>query len=185
MEFTIPWQNWDNQDIQFGLTQINTRIEDGFFIPIYFSNNNVRCQAFHLLSPVLEIHNFSANSNGSFIILKIQNVSEFKEKLCDFEKRIIKHTYKNHAHFWNKDTLSKVTHKSTLTKLNDEFSGLKVQIPDSGLFSCFDTKRKHWYASNETGIQNRKMKILLRTSGIWIDQNSFGVEWKLIGSFVV
>lgn len=183
MEFCIPWQRLNVQDIQFGLSQTNTRIENGLFIPIYYSDKNVKCQAVHLLSPPLQISGIDSTKNGTFLVIKLPGSTEFANKILEFELRNLAHATKNQNIWWtNKSNLS---YKTAITKLQSGDLEWRVQIPDSGIYSCFDTVRKSWYASNESGLAKRNCKILARTSGLWVDQQAFGMEWKLIGAFAV
>jgi len=185
MEFSLPWQNWEIEDIQYGLFQTNTRIENGLFVPIYYTDKTVKCQALHVLSPVLTIVDTKSNVDGTFIILKIPKDNEFAEKLKQFDQRNIDQATHNQNMWWAKNAPKPLSYKTALKTLINGDLEWQVQIPDSGIFSCFDTQRKAWYASNESGTAKRKWKILVRTSGLWVDQSSFGMEWKLIGAFVV
>ena len=183
MEFCIPWQGWNIPDIQYGLSQTNTRIENGLFVPIYYADKNVKCQAVHILSPAFQITGIDSTKNGTFLVVKIPINCNFREKLLDFDTRNLNHATKNQNTWWfNKTNLS---YKTALTKLATGEVEWRIQIPDSGIYSCYDTVRKSWYASNESGLTKRKCRILARTSGLWIDQQAFGMEWKLIGAFVV
>lgn len=181
MEFSIPWQNWNIEDIQYGASQVNTRIENGLFVPIYFADKNVRCQAFHLLSPELIIHEIETTHEGMYAVIRIPKMSEFANKLRAFDERNLQQAAGFQTAWFTKPAVS---YKSALKNIDKEVEW-RLQIPDSGIFSCYDTVRKSWYASNETGLVKRKWKILARTSGLWINQSSFGMEWKLIGAFVL
>jgi hypothetical protein len=183
MEFCIPWQNWDTDDIKYGLSQANTRIENGLFVPIYFADKNVKCQAFHLLSPELTFQNIETTNEGMFIVLKIPETSEFIKKLRMFDDKNLELATNNQNEWWPNNP-GEISYKTAMTKVKEE-TEWRLQIPDSGIFSCYDTQRKSWYASNESGLNKRKWKILARTSGLWINNNSFGMDWKLIGAFVV
>jgi len=183
MEFCIPWQRLNVPDIQYGLSQINTRIENGLFVPIYYSDKNVKCQALHLLSPALQVIGTDPTKNGTFLVLKVPGSIEFAQKLLEFELRNLNHATKNQNMWWaNKSNLS---YKTAITKLPAGDLEWRIQIPDSGIYSCFDTTRKSWYASNESGLAKRSCRVLARTSGLWIDNQAFGMEWKLIGAFAV
>lgn len=184
MEFSIPWQNWNIEDVQYGLSQVNTRIESGLFVPIYFSDKNVKCQALHILSPELSIQGIEATNDGMYIIVKIPKESEFGVKLKDFDERNLQQADSFKSIWWTNPTIL-ISYKTALKKMENGDVEWRLQIPDSGIFSCYDTQRKSWYASNESGFLKRKWKILARTSGLWINQNSFGMEWKLIGAFVI
>jgi len=186
MEFGIPWQNWNINDIQYGLSQSNTRIEDGLFVPIYFSDKYVKCQAFHLLSPELTIHEMETANDGIFLHFKIPKDSEFSRKMREFDQRNLHEAEDFKEGWWPKNRITNpISYKTALKTLQNGDLEWRLQIPDSGIFSCYDTQRKSWYASNESGLMKRKWKILARTSGLWINHNSFGMDWKLIGAFVV
>jgi len=183
MEFCIPWQRWNIPDIQYGLSQTNTRIENGLFVPIYYSDKNVKCQAVHLLAPAFTVQGIDATKNGTFLVIKVPAKAEFASKLLDFETRNLNLATKNQHAWWpNKTSLS---YKTALTTLQNGDLEWRIQIPDSGIYSCFDSVRKSWYASNESGLARRECRVLARTSGLWIDHSAFGMEWKLIGAFIV
>jgi len=184
MEFSIPWQNWNIEDIQYGLAQVNTRIENGLFVPIYYSDKNVKCQAFHLLTPELEIQEIESTKEGIFIIIKIPKSNEFCNKLRTFDEHNLQVASLNQATWWSNSS-SQISYKTALRSLPTGETEWRLQIPDSGIFSCYDTQRRSWYASNEAGLAKRKWKILARTSGLWITESSFGMDWKLIGAFVI
>jgi hypothetical protein len=184
MEFSIPWQNWNIEDIQYGLSQTNTRIDNGLFVPIYFADKNVKCQAFHLLSPELTIQDTESTNEGIYIIIKIPKDSEFCKKLREFDDRNLHEASKNQSGWWANSS-KQISYKTALKNLPSGETEWRLQIPDSGIFSCYDTQRKSWYASNESGLAKRNWKILARTSGLWINQTSFGMDWKLIGAFVI
>ena len=184
MEFCIPWQRLNVPDIQYGLSQTNTRIDNGLFIPIYYSDKNVKCQALHLLSPALQVLGIDSTKNGTFLIVSVSGLTEFAKRLLDFELRNLAHATKNQKIWWHQDK-SNLSYKTAITKLANGDLEWRIQIPDSGIYSCFDTNRKSWYASNESGLAKRQMKVLARTSGLWVDQTAFGMEWKLIGAFVI
>lgn len=181
MEFGIPWQRWNIEDIQYGNSQSNTRIENGFFVPLYFADKHVKCQAFHLLSPELTIQEIETTRDGVYIILKIPKTTEFGKKLKEFDERNLQKA----GEWFTKaeDSSSRISYKTALKNLPNGDLEWRLQIPDSGVFSCFDSNRKGWYASNESGLVNRKWKILARTSGLWLMDSSFGMDWKLIGAF--
>ena len=181
MEFCIPWQRWNIQDIQYGLSQTNTRIESGLFVPIYYTDKNVKCQAVHLLSPPLQIVRIDAIRDGTYLVVKVPLQSEFGLKIMEFESRNKNHAAKNQQ-VWSKPILS---YKSALLNSNKEEIEWRIQIPDTGIYSCFDTVRTSWYASNESGLAKRNCRILARTSGLWIDHTQFGMDWKLIGAFAI
>ena len=184
MEFCIPWQRWNTDDIHYGLHQTNTRIEDGLFIPIYYANQNIRCQAFHVLTPELEIKSIDNGSTGVFVKVILNKDDEFSKRLVEFDEKNLAHAALHKTLWWDTKK-TKLSYETAVKRLPDGVIEWKVQIPDSGIFSCFDTKRKCWYASNESALQGRKWKLVVRTSGLWIDANSFGMEWKLIGAFVI
>jgi hypothetical protein len=172
MEFSIPWQNWNIEDIKYGLAQNNTRIENGLFVPIYFSDKNVTCQAFHVLTPEVVIKDVETIHDKMFLVLKLSDANNFGLKLGQFDQKNLE--------YGKILTLGAIEYQSALK--GDEWY---IQIPDSGIFSCYDTKRKSWYASNEAGLLKRKWRILARTSGLWINQTNYGMDWKLIGAFVL
>ena len=180
MEFGIPWQNWNIEDIQYGNVQSNTRIENGLFVPVYFADKHVKCQAFHLLSPELTIQEIENTRDGTFIILKIPSTTDFGKKLKAFDE----HNLQKAEEWFTTHNSQKITYKTALKNLPNGDLEWRMQIPDSGVFSSYDSQRKGWYASNEAGLVNRKWKILARTSGVWIIDSSFGMDWKLIGAFV-
>jgi hypothetical protein len=184
MEFCIPWQNWNIEDVQYGISQTNTRIENGLFIPIYFADKNVKCQAFHLLSPELIRQDIETTKEGIYIIVKIPKNNDFAKKLKEFDDRNLETASKYQSEWWAKSA-SQIVYKTALKNLPTGEVEWRLQIPDSGIFSCYDTSRKSWYASNESGLEKRKWKILARTSGLWVNETSFGMDWKLIGAFVV
>lgn len=181
MEFCIPWQRWNIKDIQYGLSQTNTRIENGLFVPIYYTDKNVKCQAVHLLSPALQISGIESTTNGTFIIVKVLINTEFGAKLMEFETHNQNQAIKNQ--YWL--IKPSLIYKTGLIAINKDELEWRVQIPDTGIYSCFDCIRKSWYASNESGLTKRSCRIVARTSGLWIDKVAFGMEWKLIGAFVV
>ena len=183
MEFCIPWQNWNVEDVQYGLSQTNTRIENGLFIPIYYSDKNVKCQAVHLLSPPLSIISIDSSKIGTFLVIRINKGTDFAKKILDFETRNLNQASRNQHSWWNQE--KKIAYKTALTKYESGDIDWRVQVPDSGVYSAFDTTRKSWYASTESGLAKRQIKILARASGLWVDTNAFGMEWKLIGAFVV
>jgi hypothetical protein len=184
MEFSIPWENWVVSDIQYGLSQTNTRIENGLFVPIFYSNSEVRCQAFHVMSPPLTLHDkIESNNAGTYVSVKIPKESEFGKKLKEFDAQNVAHAALNKNSWWagNRTT----NYRSVLSSNSMGELEWRIQIPDSGIFSCFDMQRKSWFASNESGLsRSRQWRILARTSGLWVDQGAFGMEWKLIGAFV-
>jgi hypothetical protein len=182
MEFAVPWERLTVSDVQYGLSQINTRIENGLFIPVYYANRDIRCQALHLLSPsILITDRIDANSVGTFITVRIPHDSEFGKKLQDLDNQNIQHAIL-HKTSWGSQRLN---YKSSLSQLPDGDLDWRIQIPDSGVFSCFDTQRKSWFASNESGLtKTRTWRILARSSGLWVDPVGFGMDWKLIGAFV-
>jgi hypothetical protein len=183
MEFSIPWQKWNVEDIQYGLAQINTRIEGGLFVPIYFVDNNVKCQAFHVLTPELTIQEIETTKSGVFAILKIPHKNDFGKRLQEFDVRNLQHAAKFKSTWGSSENVS---YETGLKKLQNGDLEWRLQIPDSGIFSCYDTSRKSWYGSNEAGITSKRhWKIMARTSGLWINQGSFGMDWKLIGAFVI
>jgi hypothetical protein len=184
MEFGIPWQNWNIDDVQYGSAQLNTRIDNGLFVPIFFLNKNVKCQALHILSPEMIIQETESTNDGMYIIVKIPKDSEFVIKLKEFDERNLQQATDFKSTWWT-NTSSIISYKTALKTLESGDIEWRLQIPDSGIFSCYDLQRKSWYASNESGLIKRKWKILARTSGLWINNNSFGMEWKLIGAFVV
>ena len=184
MEFSIPWQNLNIEDIQYGNAQSNTRIENGFFVPIYFADKHVRCQAFHLLSPELTIQEIETTRDGVFIILKIPKTTDFGKKLKAFDERNLQNAEECRKEWFSTGKSEQtITYKTALKNLPNGDLEWRLQIPDSGVFSCYDSSRKGWYGSNESGLVNRKWKILARTSGLWIIDSSFGMDWKLIGAF--
>jgi len=186
MEFCIPWENWNVEDIQYGLSQSNTRIENGLFVPIFYADRTVKCQAFHILSPPLTIsETVEATNQGTFLVVNIPKDSMFGEKLKGFKTHNMNHATRNQTTWWASNIQKSISYKTALTTLDSGDLEWRIQIPDSGIFTCYDTQRKSWYASNEAGLVNRQWKILARTSGLWIDQHAFGMEWKLIGTFVV
>jgi hypothetical protein len=186
MEFCIPWENWIVENIQYGLSQTNTRIDNGLFVPIYYADRSVRCQAFHILSLPLSIsEKIEATNLGTFLVINIDKDCEFGKKLKEFELRNMAHATHNKSLWWPSNSSKAMTYKTALTTLASGNLEWRIQIPDSGIFSCYDTLRKSWFASNEPGLANRKFKILARTSGLWVDQSGFGMEWKLIGTFVM
>jgi hypothetical protein len=144
----------------------------------------VKCQAFHLLSPELTIQDTESTNEGIYIIIKIPKDSEFCKKLREFDDRNLQEAAQNQSSWWS--NLSKqISYKTALKNHPNGETEWRLQIPDSGIFSCYDTQRKSWYASNEAGLAKRNWKILARTSGLWINQTSFGMDWKLIGAFVI
>jgi len=183
MEFCIPWQRWNTEDIHYGLHQVNTRIENGLFVPIYYANQSLRCQAIHVLTPALDISTVENGSNGVFLKVTLSADSEFGKRLLEFDEKNLAQATINKSLWWT-NKQSKLSYETAVKRLP---SGIewKIQIPDSGIFTCFDTKRKCWYASNESALQGREWKLVARTSGLWIDSSSFGMEWKLIGAFVI
>jgi len=183
MEFSIPWQNWNVEDIQYGAAQTNTRIEEGLFVPIYFADKNVKCQAFHVMTPELTIQESETTKEGVFVILKIPQTTDFGKKLKEFDERNLNHAADFKSTWWSNENIA---YKTALKNLPNGELEWRLQIPDSGIFSCYDTSRKGWYGSNESGLTNkRKWKIMARTSGLWINETSFGMDWKLIGAFVM
>jgi hypothetical protein len=186
MEFAIPWQNLNIDDIQYGLSQNNTRIDDGLFVPIYYADKNVRCQAVHILTPELIIRDIESCDDGIYLNFLIPTNSDFLKKLKELDLRNLQEADTHKNTWWPKNKfLTDISYKTVLKTLSNGQTEWRLQIPDSGIFSCYDTARKSWYASNESGLQKRKWKILGRTSGLWINQNSFGMDWKLIGAFVI
>jgi hypothetical protein len=87
MEFCIPWQNWNIEDIQYGIYQNNTRIENGFFVPIYFADKYVKCQAFHLMTPELTINETDLTHETNYLHFKIPKNSDFEKKIREFDLR--------------------------------------------------------------------------------------------------
>lgn len=191
MEFSIPWQNWNIEDIHYGMSQINTRIEDGLFVPIYFADKHVKCQAFHLLSPELTIQEVETTNDGIYLIIKIPKNTDFNNKLKEFDLKNLQHATYHQSQWWphliqgHVQTQTHGTYKSSLKTQPSGDSEWRLQIPDSGIFSYYDTQKKSWYGSTEAGLMKRKLKILARTSGLWINKTSFGMDWKLIGAFIV
>lgn len=187
MEFSIPWQNWNIEDIHYGMSQINTRIEDGLFVPIYFADKHVKCQAFHLLSPELTIQEVETTNDGIYLIIKIPKNTDFNNKLKEFDIKNLQHATYHQSHWWPQLTQGQGQgqYKSALKIQASGDSEWRLQIPDSGIFSYYDTQKKSWYGSTEVGLMKRKLKILARTSGLWINKTSFGMDWKLIGAFIV
>jgi hypothetical protein len=183
MEFCIPWKNLIVDDVQYGLSQVNTRIQGGLFIPIYYADKNVKCQAVHLLTPPLKIIGLDPNKNGTFLVVRIDKDIEFGSKLLDFDTHNLNHATRNQHNWWNQE--KQISYKTALTKYDNGDIDWRIQVPDSGVYSAFDWVRKSWYASNESGLGDRQPKILARTSGIWVDSNSFGMDWKLIGAYFV
>lgn len=183
MEFCIPWKNWIVNDVQYGLYQLNTRIDGGLFVPIYYSDKNVKCQAVHLLSPPLNIVGLDSTKMGTFLVLRINKDSDFGQKLLDLDTHNLNHAARNQHNWWNQEKL--ISYKTALNKYDNGDIDWRVQVPDSGVYSAFDTIRKSWYASNESGLSKRQAKILARTSGMWVDPLAFGMDWKLIGAFFV
>ena len=183
MEFCIPWQNWNIEDIHYGLHQVNTRIESGLFVPIYYTNQTIRCQAFHVLTPALEIRGTEYGANGVYLKIHVEQESDFAKALLAFDDRNLTHATGNKNLWWPQK--KGLQYQTAIKQLPSGDLEWRVQIPETGIFTCFDTKRKCWYASNESNLENRKWKIVARTSGLWIDANSFGMEWKLIGAFVI
>lgn len=183
MEFAIPWENWNVKEVQYGLAQTNTRIDNGLFVPIFYSNQLIRCQAFHLLSPILVMNDDIENKQtGTFIVVRIPKDSEFAKKVKELDAQNLQEAVKNKNIWWS--TASKHTYHSSLRNHSSGDLEWQIQVPDSGIFTCFDCTRKKWFASNESGLTRRKWRILVRTSGLWIDQHGFGMDWKLIGAFV-
>ena len=184
MEFSIPWENLTVPDIQYGLAQTNTRIENGLFVPIFYANKEIRCQALHILTPLLPLSDrVDANSNGTYLTLRVSKDLEFYSKLLQLESQNLRHASLNRATWSTQQRVH--TYKSAITQLQNGDLDWRIQIPDSGIFSCFDTHRKSWFASSESGLtKTRTWRILARTSGLWIDQAAFGMDWKLIGAFV-
>jgi len=186
MEFCIPWENWETEHIQYALSQENTRVDNALFVPIYYMDRLVKCQALHILSPTLSISDkIEATNLGTFIVVHIDKNSEFGKKLNSFENRNMEHATQNQSTWWPLNATSKIMYKTALITLPSGNLEWRIQIPDSGIFSCYDTQRKSWFASNESGLVNRKWKIVARISGLWVDQKAFGMEWKLIGAFVL
>jgi hypothetical protein len=184
MEFCIPWQNWNIEDIQYGIYQNNTRIENGFFVPIYFADKYVKCQAFHLMTPELTINETDLTHETNYLHFKIPKNSDFEKKIREFDLRNLSEAEKFKEAWWPKNN-NQISYNTALKSLSSGDTEWRLQIPDSGIFSCDDTVRKCWYTSNESGLAKRKWKIMVRTSGLWINQNSFGMDWKLIGAFVL
>ena len=184
MEFCIPWQNWSNNDIQYGLHQVNTRIDNGLFVPIFYANQNVRCQAFHLLTPLIETIGIETTANGTFLKIVIPQAHEFTQRLIELDERNLQQATTNRSQWWTQKGLMQYQTAVKRVESNKTVEW-RIQIPDSGSFSCFDTLRKSWSQSNEPPCQKRKWKFVVRTSGLWIDNHSFGMEWKLIGAFAL
>lgn len=183
MEFCIPWQNWNVEDVQYGLSQVNTRIDKGLFVPIYYSDKNVKCQAVHLLSPPLTITGIDPSKSGTFVVMRVNKGTEFAAKLLDFETRNMNQASRHQHSWWNQE--KQITYKTALTKYENGDIDWRIHVPDSGIYSAFDTVRKTWYASTESGLVKRQIKVLARASGLWVDPVAFGMEWKLIGAFVI
>jgi hypothetical protein len=184
MEFSIPWENLTVSDIHYGQAQANTRIENGLFVPIFYSNTEIRCQALHILTPLIPLsERIDANSVGAYLTVRVPKDTEFAKKLRDLEAQNLQHATLNRMAWWSNQRPP--TYKTAITQLGGGDLEWRIQIPDSGIFSCFDTQRKSWFASNESGLtKTRSWRLLVRTSGLWIDQTAFGMEWKLIGAFV-
>jgi hypothetical protein len=185
MEFCVPWQNWSIEDIHYGVQQVNTRIDNGLFVPIFYANQNLRCQAFHVLTPALDIKDIdSSNPNAVFLKVRMDADTDFGKRLLEFDERNLQLATTNKTIWWS-DKSKKQTYHTAVKILPKNRIEWQIQIPDSGIFTCYDTQRKSWYASNESNLQGRKWKLVARTSGLWIDNTSFGMEWKLIGAFVI
>lgn len=181
MEFSIPWQNWNVNNVQYGIRQTNTRITDGLFIPIYYNERYIRCQALHLYTPELIIKEIVSLTNGTYAVVEIDKNSPFFEKILEFEQQNQNLADKNKSTWWSENI--NPIYKSAFSKSTSSMLW-HIQIPDSGIFSCYDTQRKSWYASNEEGLKEKKWRLLARTSGVWVDSTSYGIDWKIIGAFV-
>jgi hypothetical protein len=184
MEFSIPWQNWNVNNVQYGIRQTNTRIEDGLFIPLYYNERYIRCQALHLYTPELHLKEILSLATGTYAVLEIDKAVDgpFCEKIADFELQNKNIADKNKSVWWQ-DSSANYIYKTAFTETPTSILW-QLQIPDSGIFSCYDTSRKSWYASNEDGLKERNWRVLARTSGIWVDKTSYGIDWKIIGAFV-
>lgn len=183
MEFSIPWENWNVKEVQYGLSQTNTRIENGLFVPIFYSNTLIRCQAFHLLSPLLVMNDsIEQKAAGTYINMRIPKDSEFGKRMKELDAQNLQEANKNKSIWWSNN--NRHVYHSSLKTLSSGDIEWSIQVPESGIFTCFDSVRKSWYASNESGLVKRHWRIMVRTSGLWIDQNGFGMDWKLIGAFV-
>jgi len=184
MEFSIPWETLNVSDVQYGLAQTNTRIDNGLFVPLFYANNEIRCQALHLLTPLLPVSDkIESNHIGTYLTLKVSKDGEFAKKLRELETQNLHHATLNRSTWSSSNRI--LTYKSAITLTTTGDLEWRIQIPDSGIFTCFDNQRKSWFASNESGLtKTRSWRILARTSGLWIDQSSFGMEWKLIGAFI-
>jgi hypothetical protein len=182
MEFCIPWQNWNVDNVQYGMRQSNTRIVNGLFIPIYYNERYIRCQALHLYTPEMILKDILCLSSGTFAVMELDKNNPFCEKITSFEKQNKTVAEKNKAIWWE-NCPGEYTYKSAFEETE---TGLlwQIQIPDTGVFSCYDTNRKSWYASNEEGLCNKKWRVLARTSGLWVDNLNYGIDWKIIGAFV-
>ena len=173
---------WNINNIQYGIRQANTRIEEGLFIPIYYNERYIRCQALHLYTPEMNLKEILTTNTCTYAVMELDINSPFCEKIEEYEKKLLDIGEKNKSIWWQNNTLVK-QYKSAFVKTPSSLLWY-LQIPDSGIFTCYDTSRKSWYASNEDGLKNKKWRILARTSGIWVDKKSYGVEWKIIGAYV-
>ena len=184
MEFCVPWQSWSANDIHYGLHQVNTRIDNGLFVPIYYANQVVRCQAFHIVSPIIDSLIIESTQNGTFIKIVLPADHDFAKRLVDLDERNLQQATINKHQWWSHK--GQMQYQTAVKRVeSNKTVEWKIQIPDTGSFSCFDTHRKNWYLSSDTTFQKRKWKFIARTSGLWIDSNSFGMEWKLISAFVI
>jgi hypothetical protein len=182
MEFCIPWQNWNIENVQYGIRQTNTRISNGLFIPIYYNERYIRCQALHIYTPEFELKEIKCLPNGTYAIMEMEKSNPFYDKIISFEKQNKNMAEKNKNLWWENNDV-KCEYKSAFEETENTIKWY-VQIPDSGIFSCYDTQRNSWYASNEEGLNSKKWRLLARTSGLWVDNLNYGVDWKIIGAFV-
>ena len=154
-------------------------------MPVYYANQNIRCQALHLLTPSLEIIGQENSPSGVFLRILVPGASEFASRLQEFDAKNLQQATSNKNSWWITKSAKPLEYQTSIKRLATGDIEWSVQIPESGIFSSYDTKRKTWFASNESGLQKRKWKIVVRTSGLWIDSTAFGMEWKLIGAFVI
>jgi hypothetical protein len=180
MELAIRYNNIKPCHIHFDFVQRNKVIDNGHFIKLNYHNeeNEITLYKINIASPILCMNNhiktlYNNKHKCNINYLYIEN-NKTNSDFISFVKKADNYFNKKTKEYCCKNGLNITNHTYSGMLKNNEINGILFRMP----INSKDIYKKDKKEMKE--VSDNKYQIILRWNGIWISNNQYGLNYKIL-----
>jgi hypothetical protein len=173
MEIAIEYSNIKPSHIHFDFVEKNKVIDNGYFIKLNYYNkeNDITLYKINIASNTLEVNDYIKsiynNKRKCYINYLYLENNTTNQNFTNFVKKVDRYFNKNTKEYCKTHNLNLDDHT---------YVGMLKNCEDDGILFRMPINSKNVHVENESN----KYQIILRWNGIWISNNQYGLNYKIV-----